>query len=442
MKNEIYNIWKNYGKNIWFKSTKENDEIIKKDLSKFLPRIENLEIYFNRIDLIEGIILTDQIARHIYRNNQSLINKYGEKAIFYAEEFLKYYIPENNFELLFVCLPLRHYPNQYRINKVFDAYNSYLKQYPLEIKYITNLKKTTEKRYKLFLRNNKEFNTDLKGNIFDKDILDKNSYNNMNFDLDKLINSCEYKYFSSNILNEKFLLSLSGGIDSIIILLLLLGIKKDKNINFEAFHLNYHKRKESIAEEQYLKKLCDSNNIPFHIRQINKCDKNLNLNWENATRIQRFNHYKQILNERKLDSVILGHHRDDIDENILMNLFSTGSSNNTFLWSDLSGMTYKQSINNVNIYRPFIELNIRKKWIFNLANIYKVPYFNDSSFELATRIRIRKELIPLMKKIFNDNIYLKLNTINCQSKELELFIKNKLKAICKIKILLLNLIIY
>jgi len=428
MKNSIYNIWKNYGKNVWFKSTRQNDEMIKEDLGKFLPQLDNLEIYFDRMNLIEGIILTDQIARHIYRNNESLIKQYGEKAIFYAEEFLKYYTPENNYELLFVCLPLRHYPNQNRINKVYDVYNSYLKQNPLEINYITNLKKTTKKRYKLFLRNNKEFNTDSKGNIFDKDILDKNSYNNTNFDLNKLINSCEYKYFSSRLQNEKFLLSLSGGIDSIVILLLLLGIRKEKNINFEAFHLNYQKRKESIAEEEYLKRLCDSNNIPFHIRQINNCDKNLNLNWENATRIQRFSYYKQILNERKLDSVILGHHRDDIDENILMNLFSTGSSNNTFIWSDLSGMTCKQLINNVNIYRPFIDLNIRKNWIFNLAKIYKVPYFNDSSFDLATRIRVRKELIPLMEQIFNDTIYFKLNTISCQSKELELLIKNKVKS--------------
>ena len=110
------------------------------------------------------------------------------------------------------------------------------------------------------------------------------------------------------------------------ILLLLLGIRKEKNINFEVFHLNYHKRKESLAEQQYLKRLCDYNNVTFHIRQINNSDKYLNSNWENATRKQRFNYYKEILNERKLDLVILGHHVDDLDENILMNLFSTGSS--------------------------------------------------------------------------------------------------------------------
>jgi len=430
-KNLIYNKWKSYGKNIWFKSTKENDEIIKKDFGSFLPEIDDLEIYFDRINLIEAIILTDQIARHIHRKNENLIKKYGEKSIFYVEEFLKYYFPKNNFELLFISLPLRHYPNENRINKVFDIYNIYLKQYPLEINFITNLKITTKKRYKLFLRNNKEFNTDLNGNIFDKDILDKNSYNNMNFDLDKLINSSEYKYFSSNILNQKYLLSLSGGIDSIVILLLLLGIRKDKNINFEVFHLNYHKRKESLAEQQYLKRLCNYNNVTFHIRQINNSDKNLNLNWENATRKQRFNYYKEILNERKLDLVILGHHLDDLDENILMNLFSTGSSNNTFIWNDLAGMTCLQSINNVNIYRPFIDLNIRKKWILHLSNIYKLPYFIDSSFDLATRIRVRKELIPLMKQIFNNNINIKLNTIHNQSKELELLLKNKIKSYMK-----------
>ena len=431
MNNSIYNIWKNYGKNIWFKSSKQNDERIKKDLNKFLPDLDNLEISFDRISLIEGIILTDQVARHIHRNDENLIKQYGNHAIFYAQEFLKYYVPENNFELLFVCLPLRHYPNENRINIVFDVYDSYLNKYPQEICYVSNLKKTTEKRYKLFLRNNKQFITDIKGNISDKYILDKNSTNNMIFDLNKLINSCEYKHFSSKLVNEKFLLSLSGGIDSIVLLLLLLGIRKEKNIHFEAFHLNYHKRNESNAEEQYLKRLCVTNNIPFHIRQINNCDNNLNLNWENATRIQRFEHYKQILEQRDLSMVVLGHHIDDIDENILMNLFSTGSSNNTFIWSDLSGMKCKQLINKVNIYRPFIDLNIRKKWISNLANTYKLPYFNDSSFDLATRIRIRRELIPMMKQIFSDNIYFKLNIISSQSKQLESLIQNKVNCYMK-----------
>ena len=157
MNNSIYNIWKNYGKNIWFKSSKQNDERIKKDLGKFLPYLDNLEIYFDRISLIEGIILTDQVARHIHRNDENLIKQYGNHAIFYAQEFLKYYVPENNFELLFVCLPLRHYPNENRINIVFDVYDSYLNKYPQEICYVSNLKKTTEKRYKLFLRNNKQF---------------------------------------------------------------------------------------------------------------------------------------------------------------------------------------------------------------------------------------------------------------------------------------------
>ena len=129
--------------------------------------------------------------------------------------------------------------------------------------------------------------------------------------------------------------------------------------------------------------------------------------------------------------VVLGHHIDDIDENILMNLFSTGSSNNTFIWSDLSGMKCKQLINKVNIYRPFIDLNIRKKWISNLANTYKLPYFNDSSFDLATRIRIRRELIPMMKQIFSDNIYFKLNIISSQSKQLESLIQNKVNCYMK-----------
>lgn len=432
MKNKVYDTWKNYSKHIWFKSTIKNDELIRNDLGDCLPKLENLEIFFNRKNLVEGIILTDQIARHIYRNNETMIKLYGEQAIFYVEEFCKYYQPKNNFELLFLCLPFRHYPNTNRMNKVYDIYNEYMTQYPNEKKYVMQLKKTTEKRYQIFLRNNKKLNADFNGNIFDKEILDHKSFNNMQFNLDKLISSFEYEYFSSKLSEEKFLLSLSGGIDSMVLLLLLMAFRKDKNLNFEAFHFNYLKRNESIAEEKYLQRFCNKNNITIHIVRIDKSDKNLIPNWENATKVQRYNNYKKILTERNIDSVILGHHADDIDENILMNLFCTGSANgNRFMWSDLSGMKSKQLINNVNIYRPFIDLDIRKKWILDLAKSYKVPYFKDSSFNLATRIRVRKELIPVMQNIFGDNIYCKLKTLNLQSKQLESFVKQKIKSYIK-----------
>ena len=60
----------------------------------------------------------------------------------------------------------------------------------------------------------------------------------------------------------------------------------------------------------------------------------------------------------------------------------------------------------------------------------KLPYFNDSSFDYNA-IRISRELIPIMKQIFSDNIYFKLNIISSQSKQLESLIQNKVNCYMK-----------
>lgn len=73
------------------------------------------------------------------------------------------------------------------------------------------------------------------------------------------------EYISANSLLTRdalHLVALSGGADSVALLriLLLLGYKT------EAVHCNFHLRgRESDRDEDFVKKLCDDNNVPLHI---------------------------------------------------------------------------------------------------------------------------------------------------------------------------------
>ena len=437
-------IWESYGPNIWFKSSIENDEMIKATFGELFHSYNYENELTEKYDLINGIILCDQVARHIYRNDTKKIIKYGKYALKYAYKFLNKYKPESRFELLFVSLVLRHWPNESRIKTVLNLYTNYSLIFN-DMCYVEKLKKTTVKRYKSWLRNNKVLKYNDNGEVFNSEILDEKCIKKANLEFENIQNNYYFKKFASNVCKySKVLLSLSGGVDSMVLCLFLIYLKDHGHIDFDAYHLNYNVRNESNAEAQYLKKFCEKYNVNFHYYSINKEDTS-SVNWEAYSKEMRYKNYKKTLELMKdktdeIIPVILGHHLDDIEENILMNLFNSGTCNgNRFLWYDIGGMTSKCLINNVNIYRPLFELGIHKEKILNISEKYNVPYFKDTSFEMATRTRVRRELIPLMRDIFGDSVRDRISKINNESKELESIIKEKIECISMDNELILNL---
>ena len=70
--------------------------------------------------------------------------------------------------------------------------------------------------------------------------------------------------------NSKFLLAVSGGVDSMV----LMNLFKGANLNFEVAHINYKLRGEDSDEDQKLvEAFCRQNQIPFHLYQISEKDK-------------------------------------------------------------------------------------------------------------------------------------------------------------------------
>lgn len=426
----IIETWMNYGPSVWFNSSRENDKLIITQLAHFLPTIEVLNQIqsFDRTILLENIILTDQVARHVYRGNDHVIFEYGKKSIDFVEIFLKLFEPNNCFELLHCGLPLRHFPTDERIQIVMNMYDDYEAKYPKDAGYIGKLRETTNKRYRNWIRKNRVLKTDENGNILDTDILDPLCENNKILNTNKLFASPQYQICKSHIIansKSQYLLSLSGGVDSMILALIFLGLKEQSILHFEAFHFNYMVRKESVAEELYLRNFCLQNNIKLHVVRIDQSDPNLVDNWDSATKIQRYRNYKKTIQTMKRNDseeipVVLGHHQDDVYEGIIMNLFNNGTCNGgRYLWHDLSGMPSNSKVQDVHIYRPLVDMRLTKNWVLKLSEDFSVPYFRDTSFDLATRIRVRREVLPLLQDVFGTSLETQLLSINQQSKDLE-----------------------
>lgn len=211
-------------------------------------------------------------------------------------------------------------------------------------------------------------------------------------------------------------ISLSGGVDSMVLSLILCLLQKEGKIkNLVAVHVDYGNREVSRDEASVTFNWCAYLGIPFITRRIehmkrdgptivtDSVDRTL---YESETKNIRFNLYRQAMKFYGVESVILGHHRDDLAENVLMNVLRGGEVLNLFT------MKPHQVIDGVPISRPM--LGLPKSDIYEIAHRHEVPYLKDTTPEDCFRGTVRKIVFPALQKI-DPAVLLKINKIGTSS---------------------------
>lgn len=204
---------------------------------------------------------------------------------------------------------------------------------------------------------------------------------------------------------DKIIIGLSGGPDSVFLLILLDKVKKDFNIEISCCHINHMYRDTASRDEEFSRKLAEKYGYDFYSKSLDmtKYAKENSLSLEDAGRRLRYGYFNKLLKEIAYNKIAVAHHMNDQAETFFMNLFR-GSG-----LAGLSGMDYK----NNNIIRPL--LDIKKEDIVAYLDENKFSYVIDET-NLSTdfrRNKIRLDIIPYIKENFNPNIE---NTIATTSK--------------------------
>ena len=188
--------------------------------------------------------------------------------------------------------------------------------------------------------------------------------------------------------NNTIIVSLSGGIDSMVTLFLLHNLTQNKKIKNKvvACHIVYGNRTESNYEFNFIKYYCSKLNIKLYYYNIEYLTrKNIDRDfYEKMTRDIRFNLYKSVskyVNNPNNFSVYLGHIKDDVVENIWSN-FSKGQH-----LFDLKKMKISSIQEGVKIIRPF--LNICKSTIYEIAHHCYIPYLKNTTPGWSNRGKFR-----------------------------------------------------
>lgn len=206
-----------------------------------------------------------------------------------------------------------------------------------------------------------------------------------------MLNKKIARYISDNSLlskTGKHIVALSGGADSVALLLLL----KDLDYNVEAAHCNFHLRgDESDRDEMFCFNLCKDKQIPFHVIHFDtKLYANTHkVSIEMAARILRYNYFKNLRHDINAESVCVAHHIEDSVETTLINLIrGTGLKG-------LSGI----SVKNGYVVRPL--LCVTKQEIETYLASIGQDYVTDSTnfSDDVVRNKIRLNIIPMLKAI-------------------------------------------
>jgi len=191
---------------------------------------------------------------------------------------------------------------------------------------------------------------------------------------------------------DKLLVGLSGGADSVFLMLALIEIKKILDFKLYAAHMNHCIRgDESDKDEKFVVDFCKSNNIKLFVKSVNIPDiaKKNKISEECAGRNERYNFFNDTLRDNNLNKIAVAHNMNDSVETVILNMIR-GSS--------LRGLCGIRPVNK-NIIRPII--NISRNEIEEYLNIVGATYCTDStnfSF-IYTRNKIRHDVLNSMKEI-------------------------------------------
>ena len=188
--------------------------------------------------------------------------------------------------------------------------------------------------------------------------------------------------------NEKILVALSGGADSVALLRVLLQL----GYVCEAAHCNFHLRgEESMRDEAFVRTLCEQCSVTLHTVDFDTTGyaASHHLSIEMAARKLRYDWFEEIRLKTEAAVVAVAHHRDDSVETLLLNLIRGTGING------LKGIRPK----NGYIVRPL--LSVSREEITDYLNALGQAYVTDSTNlqDEYTRNKIRLNLLPLMETI-------------------------------------------
>ncbi|KAG1667183.1 hypothetical protein FOA52_004178 [Chlamydomonas sp. UWO 241] len=201
---------------------------------------------------------------------------------------------------------------------------------------------------------------------------------------------------------QPVVVSLSGGVDSMVCLRAL----SELNVPLIAVHVNFGNREsDADREERFVRAYCRARGVDLVVRRFDEIQRDACMAndfrelYETYTKRER--HATYLVAHRLLGiddagiasvRVVLGHHIDDVFENVLVNVANATKLKN------LDGMTERALVfgDRIELWRPMIRLE--KAVVFAYARRFGVPYFMNTTPDWVQRGILRTRVVPAIRE--------------------------------------------
>jgi tRNA(Ile)-lysidine synthase len=214
---------------------------------------------------------------------------------------------------------------------------------------------------------------------------------------------------------DRVAVAVSGGSDSVALLLLLEELREKLGIVLSVVHLNHQLRgRASDADEKFVAGLAAARGLAFHLERakVGAEAKRTHTNIEEMARRFRYEFFERLVRERRVDRVAVAHTADDQAETVLAHILrGTGLAG-------LGGI--HPAVNHA--VRPL--LDVRRAELRRYLKERKQPWREDVTNRDVTRLRarIRKTLLPLLEKKFQPAVVKHLSALAELAREDEAFL--------------------
>lgn len=201
--------------------------------------------------------------------------------------------------------------------------------------------------------------------------------------------------------NEKILIAVSGGQDSLCLAKLLLDLRSKWGWHLGIAHCDHKWRSDSEANANHVEKLARYWQLPFYLQVADRI-----LNGEASARQWRYQALTAIAFENDFHSIVTGHTASDRAETLLYNLIRGSGADG------LQSLTWRRPLlndsqvktNQLILVRPLLEFTRTQTAQF--CSDFQLPIWEDSTNQdlKYARNRIRSEVIPYFKQHFNPQV--------------------------------------
>lgn len=209
---------------------------------------------------------------------------------------------------------------------------------------------------------------------------------------------------------DRVCVAVSGGADSVALLLLLLELRERLGVVLSVAHFNHLLRgRAADADEKFVARLAAAHDLPFHLRRADVAAeaKRARGNVEETARRLRYEFFEHLVRDGAAQAVAVAHTADDQAETVLGHLLrGTGLAG-------LGGIHPAVD----HVFRPL--LGVRREHLRAYLKKCRHPWREDVTNRDLTRMRarIRRRLLPLLEKDFHPAVAGHLTALAAHARE-------------------------